>query len=134
MRELLSRSVFHERDIAKMSQKKERAAMLSKTMWFSLILSLTSLALAQGRPQSNRTTMSVEAVSPQATQTCKVTYSSGTAATATKFCVTVNGNVPQFSVGGNQLFTPAGDAGDLEGYGFCDATAGKFYYDYAAYD
>jgi hypothetical protein len=134
MREPLSRSVFHEWDIGKMFQKKELAAMLNKTMWFGLILSLTSLALAQGRPQSNPTTMRVEAVSPQATQTCKVTYSSGTSATATKFCVTVNGNIPQFSVRGNQLFTPAGDAGDLEGYGFCDATAGKFYYDYAAYD
>ena len=108
--------------------------MFNKTMWFSLILSLTSVALAQGRVQPQPSTMQVEATSSQATQTCKVTYSSGTFYTATKFCVTVNGNIPQFSVRGNQLFFPAGNAGDLEGYGVCDVTAGQRYYDYAAYD
>jgi hypothetical protein len=108
--------------------------MLNKTMWFSLILSLTSAALAQERVQPNPTTIKVEAVSPQATQTCQVTYSSGTFYTATQFCITVNGNIPQFSVRGDQLFPPAGNAGDLEGYGFCDVTAGQRYYDYAAYD
>jgi hypothetical protein len=108
--------------------------MLNKTMGFSLILSLTCVALAQQPVQPNQTKMRVEAVSPQATQTCKVNYSSGTVETATKFCVTVNGNIPQFSLGGNQLFAPTGSAADLEGYGVCDVTGGQRYMDYAAYD
>jgi hypothetical protein len=108
--------------------------MLNKTIWFSLILSFTSVALAQEPVQPKPRIMKVEAVSAQATQTCQVTYSSGTFYTATQFCVTVNGNIPQFSVRRTQLFPPAGNAGDLEGYGFCDVTAGKSYYDYAAYD
>ncbi|MFZ3340776.1 MAG: hypothetical protein WA609_11745 [Terriglobales bacterium] len=109
--------------------------MLKKTLWFTLILSLTSVAVAQERVQPIPTTRRVEADSPQATQTCEVTYSSGDFYhTATQFCVTVNGNIPQFSVRHAQLFTPAGDAADLEGYGFCDVTAGQRYYDYAGYD
>jgi hypothetical protein len=107
--------------------------MLNKSVYFSLILSLASVALGQKKHPSPPTE-TVEAGSPQATQTCQVTYSSGTLATATEFCVTVNGNIPQFSVRGTQLFTPTGDAGDLEGYGFCDVTGAQRYYDYAAYD
>jgi hypothetical protein len=34
----------------------------------------------------------------------------------------------------SQLFPPAGNAADLEGYGFCDVTGGLRYMDYAAYD
>ena len=120
--------------IGKMLYKKERAAVLNKTMWFSLILSLTPLAPAQEPVRPNPTTTVVEAVSPQASQACQVTYSSGTVNTATQFCVTVNGNIPMFSVRGEQLFSPSGNPGDLEGYGFCDVTAGQRYYDYAAYD
>jgi len=108
--------------------------MRNKTLWFSLILSLTSAALAQEPVQPTIPRKTVEAVSPHATQTCDVTYSSGTADTATKFCVTVNGNIPMFSVRGYELFPPAGNAADLEGYGFCDVTAGQLYLDYAAYD
>lgn len=108
--------------------------MLNKIMCFSFILSLASVALAQERVQPNATAKRVEAVSPQATQTCEVTYSSGTFYTATQFCVTVNGNIPQFAVRGNQLFPAAGNAADLEGYGFCDVTGGLRYMDYAAYD
>jgi hypothetical protein len=117
-----------------MFQHEEGAAMLIKAMWFGLILSLTFVAVAQEPVQPSPTTMTVEADSSHATQTCQVTYSSGTTPTATKFCVTVNGNIPQFSVRGIQLFFPAGNAGDLEGYGFCDVTAGVRYMDYAAYD
>jgi hypothetical protein len=108
--------------------------MFNKTVLFSLILSLTSVALAQERVQPNPTTMRVEADSPQATQTCRVTYTSGTSNTATQFCVTVNGNIPQFSVRNLQLFPPTGNAADLEGYGICDQRAKLAYYDYAAFD
>jgi len=109
--------------------------MLNKISWFSLILSLTSVALAQEGVQLKPTTLKVEAASSQATQTCQVTYSSGNDRnTVTQFCVTVNGNIPQFSLRNTQLFPPEGNAADLEGYGFCDFTAFKRYYDYAAYD
>ncbi|HLX85409.1 MAG TPA: hypothetical protein VKR59_16020 [Terriglobales bacterium] len=108
--------------------------MLNKTLWFSLILGLTSAALAHVAAQPEARTMTVEAESPHATQTCQVTYSSGTFYTSTQFCVTVNGNIPQFKVRGGQLFPPAGNAADLEGYGFCDVTGGFSYMDYAAYD
>jgi hypothetical protein len=108
--------------------------MLNKAILFGLILSLMCVAPAQERVRTNQTQMTMEAASPEATQTCQVKYSSGTSATATQFCVTVNGNIPQFSVRGNQLFAAAGNAEDLEGYGFCDVTAGQRYYDYAAYD
>jgi hypothetical protein len=108
--------------------------MLNKTLWFSLILGLTSAALAQVPAQPEPRTMTVEAESSHATQTCQVTYSSGTYYTATQFCVTVNGNIPLFNVRGDQLFPPAGNAADLEGYGFCDVTGGLRYMDYAAYD
>lgn len=108
--------------------------MLNNTMWLSLILSLTSAALAQGRVQPSPAVKRVEAVAPQASQNCQVTYSSGTSYTATQFCVTVNGNISQFSVRGTPLFPPPGNAADLEGYGFCDVTGGLRYLDYAAYD
>ena len=108
--------------------------MFNQTLLFSLTLSLTCVALAQERVQANPTTNRVEADSPQATQTCQVTYSTGTFYTSTQFCVTVNGNIPQFAVRGFELFAPAGNAADLEGYGLCDVTAGQRYYDYAGYD
>jgi hypothetical protein len=108
--------------------------MLNKIMWFSLILSLTSLSLAQEQVQPTLATKEVEAPSPQATQTCQVTYDSGTFNTGTQFCVTVNGNIPMFTVRGYELFAAAGNPADSEGYGICDVTANKSYYDYAASD
>ena len=96
---------------------------LNKTMWFILILSLASVALAQEQVQLNLATKRVEAPSPEATQTCQVTYSTGTFNTGTQFCVTVNGNIPMFTVRGYELFAPAGNPADSEGYGICDVTA-----------
>jgi hypothetical protein len=108
--------------------------MLNKLMWFSLILSLASVALAQEPAEPTPTTMTVEADSTHATQACQVSYSSGTFNTSTQVCVTVNGNIPQFAVRSFELFPPAGSAADSEGYGFCDVTSGQRYYDYAASD
>jgi hypothetical protein len=85
--------------------------MLSKIMWFSLILSLASMALAQEQIQPSLATKRVEAISSQATQACQVTYNSGTFNTGTQFCVTVNGNIPMFTVRGYELFAPAGESG-----------------------
>lgn len=85
--------------------------MLNKTIWFGLILSIASAALAQEEVGPDSATETVEAVSAQATQTCQVTYSSGIDNTAMRFCVTVNGNISQFSVRRNRLFAEEGDPG-----------------------
>lgn len=67
-----------------------------------------------------------------ATSTCDVTFTSGTGENATQWCVTVNGNITQFSVDGQEMI----DFGQvLEGYGICDVTASAGeYYDWAEYD
>jgi hypothetical protein len=67
-----------------------------------------------------------------ATEVCDVTFTSGTGENATQWCVTVNGNIPQFSVDGEEMIN-FGQV--LEGYGICDATEGAVsYYDWAEYD
>jgi len=66
-----------------------------------------------------------------ATISCSVSYSSGSGANATTFCVTVNGNIPEFSVAGQEMIF----VGSVqEGYGICDTNEGVNYYDYAEYD
>jgi hypothetical protein len=49
----------------------------------------------------------------------------------TLFCVTVNGNIPQFSVAGGEMIAVGND---MEGYGVCDVSANVGYYDYALFD
>jgi hypothetical protein len=101
--------------------------MIIKSMLFAVVLTLSSLALAQGQIEPTVT----EAPSPDATTTCSVTFSSGTSTNATQFCVTINGNIPQFSVAGGEMID---SSDDLEGYGVCDVSANVGYYDYAAFD
>jgi hypothetical protein len=99
--------------------------MFKKSMLFTVILTLSSMALAQNAQQK----MMAEALAhPDATTTCSVTFSSGTGLNATKFCVTVNGNITQFSVAGQEMIA-VGVIG--EGYGICDTTTEVSYYDYA---
>jgi hypothetical protein len=62
---------------------------------------------------------------------CDVSFSSGTGANLTTFCVTANGNISEFSVDGNEMIY-VGQVG--EGYGICDATTLTSYYDYAYTD
>jgi hypothetical protein len=78
--------------------------------------------------------MRVEPRSPQASQACQVTYSSGTLYMATQFCVTVNANIPLFALRDTRLFQQAGNPADFEGYRFCDITAVQRYNDCATYD
>ncbi|MGB9236621.1 MAG: hypothetical protein WCC04_19610 [Terriglobales bacterium] len=99
--------------------------MLSKSMLLSIVLVLSSLAVAQGNKQ---TSLPAGAVLGDGITTCDVTYTSGISTTTTVFCVTANGNIPQFSVATEQMM------GIAEGYGICDLSNSTSYYDYAQYD
>ncbi|MFZ1916392.1 MAG: hypothetical protein WAU58_02380 [Terriglobales bacterium] len=100
--------------------------MLSKSMLLSVVLVLSSLAAAQGN--TKQTSLPAGAVQGDGITTCDVTYTSGTSTTTTVFCVTANGNIPQFSIATEQMM------GIAEGYGICDLSNNTSYYDYAQYD
>jgi hypothetical protein len=71
--------------------------------------------------------------SPDATDTCSYTFTSGSGYSYLQFCVTVNGNIAEFQspVNAEQL-TPGGSPA-YEGYGICDMTISPktAYWDYA---
>jgi hypothetical protein len=96
--------------------------MLTRSLLIAVVLILSSLALAQHKSQQQAT-----AEAPDTT-TCAVTYTSGAGHNATSYCVTVNGNIVQFSRGGDEYIR----VGDFsEGYGICDLNSGIRYFDYA---
>jgi len=66
-----------------------------------------------------------------ATSTCTYNFTSGTNNTFLKYCVTVNGNIPQLMTPFNREHIAVGAAG--EGYGVCDNTGAVAYFDYADY-
>lgn len=66
-----------------------------------------------------------------ADDTCAATFTSGADHNATSYCVTVNGNIVQFSRGGDEYLRVGGFA---EGYGICDLSSNISYFDYAIYD
>jgi hypothetical protein len=66
-----------------------------------------------------------------ATTACQATFASGTGHNASQFCVTLNGNITQFSRGGEEMIN-FGSIG--EGYGICDLNSDTQYYDYAYID
>jgi hypothetical protein len=70
--------------------------------------------------------------SPDATDTCSYTFSTGSGYTYLQFCVTVNGNITEFqSPSGIEQLSPGG-SNAFEGYGICDVTnANTAYWDYA---
>jgi len=100
--------------------------MLSKAMFFAIVLGLTSLSLAQGK--AKQLVPPEGAIHGDATLTCDVTYTSGTSTTTFQFCVTVNGNIPQFSIATQPMI------GIAEGYGICDTTSSVSYFDYGQSD
>ena len=67
--------------------------MLNKTMLLAAILILSSLGFAQARTQQPD---SDAALSSKDTS-CAYSYSSGTPATSTSYCLTGNGNIVQFA-------------------------------------
>lgn len=103
--------------------------MVKKFMMLAAVLTLSSLVMAQHKTQAQLLAAHTDAI--DATTTCDVTYSSGTGTNATKFCVTVNGNITQFSVAGEEMIAVGAIQ---EGYGFCDLNSGIGYYDYAFND
>jgi hypothetical protein len=70
-----------------------------------------------------------DAVTPEGTDICTYTFTSGSGTSYLQFCVTVNGNIVEFQ-------SPAGveqiaQGGHSEGYGICDTSTNVGYYDYA---
>jgi hypothetical protein len=70
-----------------------------------------------------------KAASPDATDACSHTFTSGSGTTYLQFCVTVNGNIVEFQ-------SPAGveqirQGSYAEGYGICDFNRSTAYFDYA---
>ena len=101
--------------------------MLKTITLFMVVLTLSSVVLAQ---QKNQQTPP-DRVALDATTTCNVTFASGTGINATQFCVTANGNIAQFSVGGEEMIAVGATE---EGYGICDTGPGVSYFDYADSD
>lgn len=91
------------------------------------LLLLSSWALAQRGAQAD----SMPSPGPDATTACEFSFSSGSGANFTKFCVTENGNIAQLSVAGNEMIA-VGQIG--EGYGICDNSTNVAYFDYAYAD
>jgi len=101
--------------------------MLTKSALFVFFVALSSFALAQQttqeQPQAEREPF---VVNPPC-------FSSGSGHNATQFCLTFNGNITQFSRGGQEMIK----VGVVqEGYGFCDSfpSTPVAYFDYAARD
>ncbi len=87
---------------------------------------------ASARGQSQEKSKS-NAASPDATQACTYTFTSGTGTTYLQFCVTVNGNIVEFqSPSGIEQIDQGGQP--QEGYGICDTSSDTAYYDYAYAD
>jgi len=103
--------------------------VIKKIVLLVTVLTLSSLALAQ---QGNHAALA----SAPATSTCAYTFSSGSGVNATKFCVTANGNITQFSnpAGNDHIANSAN--WNSEGYAICDFAPSSpvAYFDYATND
>lgn len=98
--------------------------MLTRFLQIAVLLTLSSFALAQKHHQQPAT------LAPESTN-CAVTFTSGSGHNKTQFCVTTNGNITQFSRGGDEYIRVGGF---LEGYGLCDLNTNVSYFDYADTD
>jgi hypothetical protein len=101
--------------------------MSKKLIVLGALLTFATLSFGQKQGEGARSPL---AVGPS-TISCAATYTSGSGHNTTTYCVTVNGNIPQFSRGGEEMIF-VGEV--LEGYGICDFNSGIQYYDYAAFD
>jgi hypothetical protein len=99
--------------------------MLTRSLRIAVLLTLSSFAMAQQKSQRPTATAA------PGNDTCAATFTSGADHNATSYCVTVNGNIVQFSRGGDEYLKVGGFA---EGYGICDLTSNIGYFDYAVYD
>lgn len=98
---------------------------MQKETLFIAVLALSTLAFAQ------RSQQEAAAEAPDNTS-CSFLYSSGSGLSFTRYCLSVNGNIVQFDSPSGYEFIDSLIVS--EGYGVCDATAGKAYFDYAHTD
>ncbi len=105
------------------------AVVLSTSSLFAQMLTIPPARMVAGPIVSQD---QMEEVSPDTTA-CSFGYASGTGLNATAYCLSVNGNIVQFSRPAGFEYIKAGTIG--EGYGICDLTAGGVpYFDYAAFE
>jgi hypothetical protein len=101
--------------------------MFSRILFTVAVVTLGSFAVAQ---QNSGQQAPADALD---TSTCSFTFSSGSGPNTTQYCVTVNGNVTQFSRGSEEYIQVGAP---VEGYGICDMTANPHvaYFDYGLND
>ena len=92
------------------------------------VAALTLSSFALGQHMSQREAAAARKDAPDTT-TCAVTFTSGSGHNATSYCVTLNGNITQFSRGGDEYINVLVVT---EGYGLCDENSGVRYTDYAS--
>jgi hypothetical protein len=96
-----------------------------KLLLFVGVLALAATGFGQVRQKAPVT----DDISPDATTTCKLTFTSGGAPNYLQFCVTVNGNIVEFR--SPQPYEHIREGAILEGYGICDFDSLTRYYDWA---
>jgi hypothetical protein len=96
--------------------------MLKKSTLLAALLTLSSLAFTQQR------SLQEAAKDAPDTTTCSFTYSSGSGTNQTTYCLSVNGNIVQFSRPSSVEYIKQGMV--VEGYGICDVTASHAYFDH----
>jgi len=101
---------------------------IRKLLFAIAILTLAATGIAQVRQQAP----DAYKVSPDATTTCKLTFSSGSSPNYLQFCVTVNGNIVELQ--SPKGFEHIREGEILEGYGVCDYGSLTRYYDWGAED
>jgi hypothetical protein len=93
--------------------------------WVFLLLISTPSTLAFAQRQSEPDTYK----EPPPSTVCVYPYSSGSKFTQTQYCLSLNGNIVQFSRPSDAEYIREGTI--VEGYGVCDRTSAIAYYDYA---
>jgi len=106
---------------------------MTRRLLLAVVLTSSIFALAQSGQNASGASpaATTTGASPAATTTCAATFSSGSGHNLTKYCVTVNGNITQFSRGGDEYIQVGGPG---EGYGICDLSTNTAYFDYGFND
>ena len=98
--------------------------MLARSLQIAFLLVLSYFALAQQKSRQP-----VTSAAPASSTDCAASFTSGSGHNATSYCVTVNGNITQFSRADDEYIR----VGDFtEGYGICDQNSNVQYFDYAS--
>src|SRR5207248_3939854 len=88
-----------------------------------VLATVTTSLFAQVSPNSPTEKQLNASPSPLATSACQSTFTSGSGLNYMSFCITVNGNVINFTAPQNFL-----QQFSREGYGICDETGGNVSY------